>query len=65
MCINKKVCINNKVKIIQKKKNKIYQLYLKNKSNILATKLYTLPNSIYETLGSCKSKYHKNILKKF
>ena len=31
--------INNKVKTIIQEKNKIYQLYLKNKSNMLATKL--------------------------
>ena len=45
-------------------KNKIYQLYLKNKSNMLATKLETLQNLIYETLVSCKSKYYENISKK-
>ena len=52
--------INNKVKMIQEK-NKIYQLYLKSKSNMLATKLETLQNLTYETLESCKSKYYENI----
>ena len=42
-------------------KNKIYQLYFKNKSNMSATKLKTLENLIYETLESCKSKYYENI----
>ena len=55
--------INNKVKtMIQEKK--IHQLYLKNKSNMLATKLKTMQNLIYETLESCKSKYYENISKK-
>ena len=54
--------INNKVKMIQEKK--IYQLYLKNKSNMLGTKLETLQNLIYETLEKCKSKYCENISKK-
>ena len=31
--------INNKVKTMIQEKNKIYQLYLQNKSNMLATKL--------------------------
>ena len=31
---------------------------------MLATKLKTLQNLIYETLGSCKSKYFENISKK-
>ena len=53
--------IDNKVKTIVKEKNKIYQLYFKNKSNMLATKLETVQNVIYETLGSCKSKYFENI----
>ena len=53
--------INNKVKTMIQEKNKIYQLYLKNKSNMLATKLETLQNLIYETLISCKSKYYENI----
>ena len=56
--------INNKVKTIIQEKNKIYQLYLKNKSNMLATKLKTMQNLIYETLESCKSKYYENISKK-
>ena len=56
--------INNKVKTMIQEKNKIYQLYLKNKSNMLATKLETLQNLIYETLESCKSKYYENISKK-
>ena len=55
---------NNKVKTMIQEKNKIYQLYLKNKSNMLATKLETLQNLIYETLESCKSKYYENISKK-
>ena len=38
--------INNKVKIIIQEKNKTYQLYLKNKNNILADKLETLQNLI-------------------
>ena len=38
--------INNKVKTMIEEKNKIYQLYLKNKSNMLATKLETLQNLI-------------------
>ena len=44
-------------------KNKIYQLYLKNKSNMLATKPETLQKLIYKTLESCKSKYCENISK--
>ena len=56
--------INNKVKTMIHEKNKIYHLYLKNKSNMLATKLKTLQNLIYETLQSCKSKYYENISKK-
>ena len=56
--------INNKVKTMIQEKNKIYQLYLKNKSNMLATKLETLQNLIYETLESCKSKYYENNSKK-
>ena len=53
--------INNKVKTMIQEKSKIYQLYSKNKSNILATKLERLKNLIYETLESCKSKYYENI----
>ena len=53
--------INNKVKTMIQEKNKIYQLYLKNKSNMLATKLETLQNLIYETL---ESKYYENISQK-
>ena len=45
-------------------KNKIYQLYLKNKSNMLATKLETLRNLIYETLENCEGKFYENISKK-
>ena len=56
--------INNKVKIMIQEKNKIYQLYLKNKSYMLATKLKTMQNLIYETLERCKSKYYENISKK-
>ena len=56
--------INNKVKaMIQEKKN--YQLYLKNKSKMLATKLETMQNLIYETLESCKGKYYENISKNY
>ena len=55
--------INNKVKMIQEK-NKIYELYLKSKSDMLATKLETLQNLTYETLESCKSKCYENISKK-
>ena len=44
--------------------NKIYQLYLKNKSNMSVTKLETLQNLVYETGESCKSKYYENIAKK-
>ena len=43
--------INNKVKTMIQEKNKIYQLYLENKSNILVTELESL-----RTLESCKSK---------
>ena len=53
--------INKKVKTMIKKTPKIYQLYLKNKSNMLATKLERLQNLIYETLELCKSKYYENI----
>ena len=56
--------INNKVKTMIQEKNKVYQLYLKNKSNMLATKRKTMQNLIYETLESCKSKYYENISKK-
>ena len=55
--------INNKVKTMIQEKNKICQLYLKNKSNMLANKLERLQNLIYETLESCKSKYYENISK--
>ena len=37
---------------------------MKNKSNMLATKLKTMQNLIYEILESCKSKYYENISKK-
>ena len=53
--------INNKVKTMIQEKNKIYQLYLKNKNNMLATKLETLQNWIDQTLESCKGKYYENI----
>ena len=56
--------INNKVKTMIQGENKIYQLYLKNKSNMSATKLETLQNLIYETGESCKNKYYENIAKK-
>ena len=57
--------INNKVKTMIQAKNKIYQLYLKNKSSMLPIKLETLQNLIYETLESCKSKYYENISKNY
>ena len=56
--------INIKVKTMNQEKNKIDQFYLKNKSNMLAIKLETLQNLIYETQESCKSKYYENISKK-
>ena len=56
--------INNKVKTMIQEKNKIYQLYLKNKSNMSATKLERLQNLIYKTLDSCKSKYYEIMSKK-
>ena len=56
--------INNKMKTMIQGKNKIYQLYLKNEIDMLATKRETLQNFIYETLESCKSKYNENISKK-
>ena len=46
-------------------KNKIDQLYLKNKSNMLATKLETLQNLIQETLERCKSNYYENTSKHY
>ena len=57
--------INNKVKTMIQEKNKIYQLYLKNKRNMLVTKLKTMQKLIYETLESCKSKYYENISKNY
>ena len=54
----------NKVKTIIQEKNKIYRLYLKNKSNILVIKLETLQKLIYETLESCKSWYFEKISRK-
>ena len=48
--------INNKVRTMIQEKNKKYQLYLKNKSSMLTTKLKTMQNLIYDTLESCKSK---------
>ena len=56
--------INNKVKTMIQGKNEIYQLYLKNKSNMLAIKLETWQNLIYETLESRKNNYYENISKK-
>ena len=53
--------IDNKVKTMIQEKNKIYQLYLKNKSNMSAAELESLQNLIHETLESCKSKYYENI----
>ena len=56
--------INNKVKtMIQEKKKKFYQLYLKNKSNILATIFETFQNQIYETLK--RRKTTKTFLKNY
>ena len=49
----------NKMDTMIPVKNKIYQLYLKNRNNMLATKCETLQNLIYETLESCKSKYYE------
>ena len=42
-------------------KNNIYELYMKNKSNMLVTKLETLQNLIYGTLENGKSKCYENI----
>ena len=56
--------INNKVKTMIQEKNKIHQFYLKNKSNMLVTKLEALQSLIHETLESGKSKYYEKILKK-
>ena len=53
--------IDNKVKTMIQEKNKIYQLYLKNKSNMSAAELESLQNLIHETLESCKSKCYENI----
>ena len=47
--------INNKVKTMIQEKTKLYQFYLKNKSNMLAAKLEILQNLIYETLGGVKT----------
>ena len=55
--------INNKVNTMIREKNKTYQLYFKIKSNMLATKLETLQNLIYETLESCKSNYYETVSK--
>ena len=52
------------MKTMIQEKSKICQLYLKNKSNMLATKLKTLQNLKNETLESCKSRYYENISKK-
>ena len=57
-------CINNKVKtIIQAKKQYLLAL-LRNKSNMVACKLESLQNLLYETLATCKRKYYKNISKR-
>ena len=56
--------VNNKVKTMIQEKNKIHQLYLKNESNMLATKLKTLQKVIYQTMESCKGKYYENISRK-
>ena len=55
--------INNKVKTMIQEKNKFYQLYLKNKSNILATIFETFRNQIYETLK--RRKTTKTFLKNY
>ena len=47
--------INNKVKTMIQEKTKLFQFYLKNKSNMLATKLEILQNLIYETLRGVKA----------
>ena len=49
--------INNKVKTMIKKTPKVYQLYLKNKSNMIASKFETQQNLIYETLENCKASF--------
>ena len=54
--------IHNKLKAISQQQQKNYQLYLKDKSNMLATKLETLQNMIYETMESCKSSFYENIM---
>ena len=48
--------ITNKVKTMIQEKRKFFQLYLKTKSNMLASKLETLQILIYKTLGSCATK---------
>ena len=55
--------IDNKVKTIVKEKNKIYQLYFKNKSNMLATKLETVQNVIYDP-GELQKQVLRKHLKK-
>ena len=55
--------INNKVKTMIQEKKKFYQLYLKNKSNILATIFETFQNQIYETLK--RRKTTKTFLKNY
>ena len=57
--------INSEVRTMIQEKNKIYQLYLQNKSNMSTNKLERLQNLSYETLESCKSKYYKKNLKKY
>ena len=47
-----------------RKKQNLSAYYLRNKSNMLASKLERLQKIIYETLESCKSKYYENISKK-
>ena len=46
-------------------KNKIYQLYMTNKSTILTTKLETLQSFIYATWGAAKAININTFLKKY
>ena len=56
--------INRKLETMNQEKNKVYKFYLKNKSNMPATKFERLENVMYETLESCKASTtktsHKN-----
>ena len=49
--------INNKAKTMIKKPPKVYQFYLENKSNMIASKFETQQNLIYETLENCKANF--------